>query len=211
MGKTCKRVNRKRKVLKKKTKKTKQLTKRRYYRKKRFVGGESMCDYDPANIEWPANNGCLEGTTETEIQLEPGKILDRFGGDQGFYFGDNDSSFDSRSLVSLKPDSGCESEYHERLETKKILYNKFIVLKPFTVKTCEIAPAFGHQGNGIQFRTFENSIPDSNSSPNVKKLIDTGYIKIYIEPPISDPVTGELEEADKYPPFRDVPIPSREE
>jgi len=195
MNKSYKRVNKKYNR-KRKTRKIR----RRQYKKRRGGTIMSTCDYDTSKgINWPQNHGCKlkpDGEDpETEIDLEPGTIIDRFGGDSGFYFGDKSSTFDSRSLVSLRPGQECEPEYKKRLAEKKLLYNEYRVLKPFSVKTCTIAPAFGHEGNGVQYRLYENSIidPDVDATggdritPSVKTMLDKGYIEIKSEEPMIPP------------------------
>jgi len=131
---------------------------------------------------------------EQVITLEIGTVLDRFGTDFGFFLG-KDSTFDQRSLPSVKPDSNCVDSYKTGLETHAILYNVYKVTKPFKVETCQIAPAFGHAGLGMQYRLFTGSIDDvndiarveekSNSPegkpglkvPNVKEMVTLGYLE----------------------------------
>ena len=193
MGKSYKKKNKK--IIRKITRKIRRKIKRRQYRKRRGGTSTSACDYDTSNgIEWPKNHGCLEEEEEILV-LTPDTIIDRFGGDGGYYFGDKSSTFDSRSLISLKPDSDCETEYNERLETKKILYTQYKVIRQFRVKTCTIAPAFGHKGNGRQYRLYEDSIEDPDIDPNggdritpsVKTMLDKGYIEIKSDEPMIPP------------------------
>jgi hypothetical protein len=183
MSKSYKKKHKKHKKSKRKI--TRKI-KRRQYRKRKGGTITSACDYDTSNgIKWPENHGCLE-EEEKILVLNPDTIIDRFGGDGGFYFGDKSSTFDNRSLISLRPGSHCETEYNERLETKKILYTQYKVIRPFRVKTCTIAPAFGHEGHGAQYRLYEDSIEDPDIDPNggdritpsVKTMIDKGYIEV---------------------------------
>lgn len=186
----------------KKTKTKKRFMKyRRVYRKK--IGGEDdpVCDYKSSEKIWPTNFGCELNEVEKEIIIKKGTILDRFGHNYGYYFGDPSSSFDERSLTLIKPNKECEPLYKKRVADSTIVYRAYRVEKEFKVKECNIAPAFRHNGQGVQYRLFEGSLTENNLLfpikpkrdqsdakgnkverdmyvPNVQELIDNQYISL---------------------------------
>ena len=203
LSKTRKRTTKKGKRKYKRTVRGKSIRKNKK-RKAFLVGGDDdpFCDYKNNEKVWPINFGCELNETEKEITLPIGTIIDRFGHNYGYYFGDPSSSFDKRSLSLLKPGKSCEPLYIERMKDNSIAYNEYRVKKEFKVKTCTIAPAFNHTGHGIQYRLFEGSLgnvnnllypikPKTNQSdangnsinremfvPNVQELIDNQYIAL---------------------------------
>jgi hypothetical protein len=179
---------------------------RTLFKKKRrsILGGtvdplqDAACQYTNAEKVWPTNFGCELDEDEEIIVLPTDKIIDRFGHNYGYYFGDPSSSFDNRSLSLLKPNKNCENVYKEKVEDASIPYNQYRVIKEFNVKKCNIAPAFNHIGKGIQYRLFDGSVPittpikpkrdqsDANGNrveqdmlvPNVQELIDNQFIEV---------------------------------
>ncbi len=201
--KTIKRKNNKSKRERRRTNKKRRRT---LFKKKRksILGGtvdplqDAACQYTNAEKVWPTNFGCELNEDEEIIVLPTDKIIDRFGHNYGYYFGDPSSSFDNRSLSLLKPNKNCENVYKEKVEDASIPYNQYRVIKEFNVKKCNIAPAFNHIGKGIQYRLFDGSVPittpikpkrdqsDANGNrveqdmlvPNVQELIDNQYIEV---------------------------------
>jgi len=88
----------------------------------------------------------------SNITLEVGSKIDRFGSNYGKYFSNVGTPLEMRAL----PPGNTGA------------YTTFEVLKPFTVQTSKIAPAFGQIGTGVQYY-----------SPflNAKELIMGGFIK----------------------------------
>lgn len=179
--------------------------KRRSIKRRNILGGtvdplqDAACQYTNAEKVWPTNFGCELNEDEEIIMLPKDKIIDRFGHNYGYYFGDPSSSFDNRSLSLLKPNKECESIYKEKVEDATIPYNEYKVLKEFNVKKCNIAPAFNHIGKGIQYRLFDGSLAEKTANikpkrdqsdangnqikqdmlvPNVQELIDNQYIEL---------------------------------
>ena len=108
------------------------------------------------NVNWktgkpiyPPNNGAILGSTVNDY-LMPGAKIDRYGGDQGYFFSEPGTPISSRSLPPNN--SG--------------VLNQFEVLKPIPVQKSTIAPWFGQPGGGVQYQT---PVP-------VKVLIDKGFI-----------------------------------
>jgi len=129
--------------------------------------------------DWPSDYGC-DGT-EKDIMLYQGEHIDRFGSEDGFFFGiagepyiyrslpwfGNYNSNDINNNNNIKekfynfysqPDTNINPEYD---------YHLYKIIKPLYVKTCNIRPAFGYPGGGTQYR----------SNINVKNLIQQGFIK----------------------------------
>lgn len=144
----------------------------------------SLCEYNPKEqFKWPKYFGCDE--IERKITLQPGAIIDRFGGNYGYYFGHPSSTYVMRSLHIIKPTSACQAEYKNKIKMHKLVYRKFQVLKPFKVKTCKILHAFDNSGGGIQYRLFETSMKEMVSPksdledaliPNIGEMLAYGYI-----------------------------------
>jgi hypothetical protein len=142
------------------------------------------CEYSSKEkVNWTKYFGC--SVLERKITLERGAIIDRFGGNYGYYFGNPNSTYTMRSLHIIKPDFRCQEEYKKKLKKGEIVYREFMILKPLKVKTCKIIHAFDNSGGGVQYRLFEKSIkepvspkPDLNNAiiPNVGDLIAYGYI-----------------------------------
>jgi hypothetical protein len=184
----------------KKTRKNKRYIKKNkknnYWVTTKYGGNiDNNCEYDSQNINWPKNFGCIDN--ETEVTLEPDTMIDRFGNETGFFLGDVTSSYDQRSLPSVKPDYNCEPIYNQKIQDHTLPYNLYKVIKPFNVKICTIAPWFEHTGYGKQYRLFVNSISDVNEqnmispkdkpfpapeqipgikTPNISEMIQMGYL-----------------------------------
>ena len=109
-------------------------------------------------------NGFTDGKSH-DIILMPGTLIDRYGsGPRGRYFSPAGSSFESRALPPyLKNESPTT----------------YWVLKPFMVKSGEIAPWFGQPGGGIQYFTGYEIWDDEFNEwveANVESLMGNGYI-----------------------------------
>jgi Tuberculosis necrotizing toxin len=100
---------------------------------------------------WPANGGFLGEPVDTT--LEPGTIVDRYGGPGGSYVSPDGTPFSERGLPS----------YYENSQP----YYRYEVVEPVTVRGGIAAPAFGSSGGGVQYQ-FGTSIQD---------LIDSGMLK----------------------------------
>ncbi len=109
---------------------------------------------DPmGKIIWPENNGTVKDS-EHEVILQPGTVLDRYGGTGGEYLGNPDDSYDKRSLP-YKDDDKAKNSYH-----------KYQVVRPIPAVEGTIAPYFGEKGGGTQYYT----------SMTVEELLEQGYI-----------------------------------
>ena len=84
---------------------------------------------------WPPNNGALG--LETEYELRPGTVIDRFGYAGGVYFSPVDTPMEMRALP---PTANTN------------LYTQYTVNVPFVVMRSTIAPAFNQFGLGTQYR-----------------------------------------------------------
>jgi hypothetical protein len=128
------------------------------------------------NVVWPPNRGC--SSTEENILLVPlnykktGRekvifvdLIDRFGPETGYFFSDAGNTWTERSLPWFENKLKCKSRYHQFI--RKTEYHQYKILKPFLVKMCKIAPAFGAKGGGIQYW----------SDKNIKFLLDNGFLK----------------------------------
>ena len=90
---------------------------------------------------WPGQNGdpnidgFLNGKYTNEM-LQPGQTLDRYGGNNGTFFGDVGTPISNRAM---SPDSKFD------------LYNQYKVNKEIPVRKGEIAPWFDEPGGGTQY------------------------------------------------------------
>lgn len=106
-------------------------------------------------IKWPDykqhpdgfHNGIFE-----ETSLQPGTVIDRYGGDKGKFFSPEGTPFEARAL----PKSSREAQP-----------KKYKVLKPLPVKQGKATPWFDQPGMGTQFKT----------DMNVKQLLIDEYIR----------------------------------
>ncbi len=97
---------------------------------------------------YPANNGALGAWSDETLQV--GTKIDRYGSEFGKFF----SSSGTPDLMRALPPGNTG------------VLNSYQVLKPFTVQSSTIAPAFGRVGTGIQYL----------SPVNAKTLLKRGII-----------------------------------
>jgi RHS repeat-associated protein len=102
---------------------------------------------------WPSNDG-FAGKTTT-VTLKEGDVIDRYG---ETYEG---SRFASPEGVSIEQRSLSP-------KTNLDLYEKYEVVKPFSVQSGTVAPYFGQPGGGIQYNTV---------TP-IRTLINNGFLKL---------------------------------
>lgn len=127
--------------------------------------------------DWPSNYGCCGSESEQIFHI--GNYIDRFGSEQGFFFGVPGEPYIYRSLpwfgnYNINSDNYKMKQkfyrFYEEADTNinpEHDYHLYKVIKPFKVQSCIIAPAFGFPGGGTQYRS---NIP-------VKDLVKNGYIK----------------------------------
>lgn len=109
-------------------------------------------------IDWPENDGFLGEISN--ITLEPGTKVDRYGSFTGTYVAPEGIPNENRAL---KPG------------TEKGEYTIFKINKPINVQSGRIAPWFGQPGGGIQYKLYET----------VEKLLKYGYINVIDYPKIT--------------------------
>ncbi len=123
---------------------------------------------------WPGQNGdpnidgFLNGKYTNEM-LQPGQTLDRYGKNNGTFFGDVGTPISHRAMA---PDSDFS------------LYNQYKVTKELPVRKGEIAPWFDEPGGGIQYMLdpdFVKKIKEIQNAMQPQKdfidiLIEMGYL-----------------------------------
>jgi hypothetical protein len=133
-------------------------------------------------------------------ELNVGDRVDRFGSRFGYFVAPYTEGqaipYTQRSMATFQsfhndnPSVSCSNSYMEELQAGTLNYSIFLVNKPFKVKQCKAAPAFGQPGGGIQYRLFEGSIDDISNQqkvsdkpefknskiPNVHEMIELGYL-----------------------------------
>jgi len=129
------------------------------------------------SCDWPSNYGCCGA--ESEHTLHIGNFIDRFGSENGFFFGVPGEPYIYRSLPWFgnynknKDNYKMKQNFYKFYEEADINknpendYHLYKIIKPFKVQSCIIAPAFGFPGGGTQYR----------SDNAVKDLLQNGYIK----------------------------------
>lgn len=145
--------------------------------------------YNKPNIiipqhRWPPRSGCAD--IDEEIILHKGTYIDRFGSNNGNYFGIPGEPYIFRSLpwfgfgeynklsndcfnpinMEIKNKFNVFYSQPDKSENPNYDYHIYKVIKPFKVFKCTIAPAFGFPGGGTQFR----------SNKNVQDLIENKFI-----------------------------------
>ena len=126
-------------------------------------------------FQWPNNNGCDDSEPEKNHPLNPGDLIDRFGDDNGYYFGNAGDYFIYRSLpyfgefdeTDKEKMKNMKKEYENYYKYNKKLYNQYRVLKNFDVSMCKIAGAYGYSGDAVQYRTPQTA----------KELLENGFIE----------------------------------
>jgi hypothetical protein len=103
-----------------------------------------------AGIIWPPNRGFLKSPNSGILQ--PGSIVNRFGGNSGIFVAPEGTSFGARSLPA---------------EFAGKSLNAFEVVKPIDVEAGVSAPWFEGSGGGVQFE-----LPQT-----VQELIDSGHLQ----------------------------------
>ncbi|WMT42026.1 glycohydrolase toxin TNT-related protein [Paenibacillus sp. D2_2] len=129
---------------------------------------------ETGDINWPGTKGDpnIDGFVNGEFKIETlqsGTIIDRYGSNaSGQYFSPAGSSYGSRALPP-----------HMKLQP----YTKYIIVKPFQVRSGKIAPWFDEVGEGVQYYSQIEIVDDYGTSvkATVQNLLDLGYIKIFIE------------------------------
>lgn len=128
-----------------------------YSKYKEVFDNPKYYDQNTGAIRWPGENGDpnINGFQNGEFQtetLQPGTIIDRYGDTKrGRFFSPYGTSLEARAL----PPQATQSPY-----------TAYRVLKPFEVKSGQIAPWFDQPGEGIQYL----------SDLTVEELFMGGYI-----------------------------------
>jgi hypothetical protein len=107
-------------------------------------GFEKLVKWSNADgsVKWPGNDGFAG--TPTEITLEVGTRIDRYGDSKGFFVSPQGTLYEARALSPI-------SEFSP--------YNVYEVIEPITVKAGNIAPWFDEVGGGVQYK-FDATIKE---------------------------------------------------
>jgi hypothetical protein len=106
---------------------------------------------------------------ETPQTLAAGTRLDRYGSEFGGFLAPYDAPYGARSIPPANLDT-FDSRY-------TCNYHAHEVLKPFTVEAGPAAAWFAQPGGGQQYQLDGTLLPDKPTGPNVKYLIDNGYLQ----------------------------------
>ena len=136
----------------------------KYLKNKEVYDNPKFFDQDTGTENWPGQNGDpnIDGFKNgkfTNRNTIKGEKIDRFGGNDGTFFGETGTPIEKRAM---SPNSNFDA------------YNKYEVVRPFPVREGEIAPWFDQPGGGIQYKldpNFERFIR-SQSIESDEQLID---------------------------------------
>lgn len=121
---------------------------------------------------WPGQNGdpnidgFLNGKYE-DTKLRPGVQIDRYGGNNGTFFGDEGTSIPERAMA---PNSDFSK------------YNKYVVAREMPVRKGKIAPWFDQPGGGIQYQIDPGFVETIRAKLKLGEtfidgLVRMGYLK----------------------------------
>lgn len=121
---------------------------------------------------WPGQNGdpnidgFLNGKYE-DTKLRPGEQIDRYGGNNGTFFGDEGTSIPERAMA---PNSDFSK------------YNKYVVAREMPVRKGKIAPWFDQLGGGIQYQIDPGFVETIRAKLKLGEtfidgLVRMGYLK----------------------------------
>ena len=123
-----------------------------YLDNKEVFDNPKYYNQETGEIEWPPNNGAVEGSNETVV-LEAGSQIDRYGSEDGYFTAATDTPYEQRSCA---PGSD-QKPYHQ-----------YEVLKPIEgVEKGITAPWFDEPGGGVQYM-----MPSS-----IEELVNQGFLK----------------------------------
>lgn len=123
-----------------------------YLDNKKVFDNPKYYNQETGEINWPPNDGVVEGTSKN-VTLEPGTKIDRYGADDGYYTAPIDTPYEERAVAP---------------GTDQKPYSQFEVVKPIeAVEQGEVAPWFDQPGGGTQYL-----MPES-----IEDLIDEGYLR----------------------------------
>lgn len=117
------------------------------------------------SYSYPLNMGFLISTSNATIKgnatLLTGTLIDRFGGEYGYYLSPALAPYSQRAI----PPSNLDTP--EGKPRYPYNYHVYKVVQPFVVEAGPIAPYFGQPGAGTQYHTFMN----------ISMLVDNGYLQ----------------------------------
>ena len=117
---------------------------------------------------WPGQNGdpnidgFLNGKYE-DTKLRPGEQIDRYGGNNGTFFGDEGTSIPERAMA---PNSDFSK------------YNKYVVAREMPVRKGKIAPWFDQPGGGIQYQIDPGFVSSIKSKLRPKEDFIDGLVRM---------------------------------
>ena len=117
---------------------------------------------------WPGQNGdpnidgFLNGKYE-DTKLRPGEQIDRYGGNNGTFFGDEGTSISERAMA---PNSDFSK------------YNKYVVAREMPVRKGKIAPWFDQPGGGIQYQIDPGFVSSIKSKLRPKEDFIDGLVRM---------------------------------
>lgn len=117
---------------------------------------------------WPGQNGdpnidgFLNGKYE-DTKLRPGEQIDRYGGNNGTFFGDEGTTIPERAMA---PNSDFSK------------YNKYVVAREMPVRKGKIAPWFDQLGGGIQYQIDPGFVSSIKSKLRPKEDFIDGLVRM---------------------------------
>ncbi len=107
----------------------------------------------------------VEGSVETNYQLEPGHILQRMGSESGNYLSEPDVDFEDLQLPYIEE----RYEKHEYVVLKSFQVDRSLIeSQPFDERSRE---------QQMQSKTEEHGIVQYKTQESIKELVEQGYLK----------------------------------
>jgi hypothetical protein len=119
--------------------------------------------------KYPENDGFVGKPTKTVLQ--PGDLVDRFGGQSGRFLAPTGTPFVQRSLPPQSLNT-CEYEPGVRMPYG---YYRYKVEKEIKVVSGTTAKWFGQSGGGMQYKVESPNPPERR---NVAWLVKNGYLSV---------------------------------
>lgn len=139
-----------------------------YLKNKKLFDNPKYYNQTTGEPIWPGQNGdpnidgFLNGKYE-DTKLRPGEQIDRYGGNNGTFFGDEGTTIPERAMA---PNSDFSK------------YNKYVVAREMPVRKGKIAPWFDQPGGGIQYQIDPGFVSSIKSKLRPKEDFIDGLVRM---------------------------------
>jgi hypothetical protein len=134
---------------------------------------DTYWDDERGSWRYPDQDGYVIGTDGEPIKgavtLEPGQVIDRFGGESGRFLSPAGVSYANRALPPSNLNTR-DSQYPNN-------YHLYEVISSFTVDAGPISPWFAQPGGGLQYVLNPDHLPAAGTELDVSWLVEQGFLK----------------------------------